>query len=248
MHLSGASTYTGNTVVNQGVLSIDTPSLSDIGEVSVAAGATLNLNTSGATDTVGSLVLAGVTKPGGTYGAIGSGAQHETPLITGTGFILVVAADPYAAWIATFPSLTGPNAARNADPDGDGLTNIQEFAFNSIPNNGADSGKIRSSVETISSERVLVLTLPVRDGAVFSGDTPAAATLVGDQLGYRIEGTNDLITFDQAVFEVVPAASSGLPVLDAGWTYRSFRLNGNIGGATPRGPRGFLRAVVIDTP
>jgi len=249
MRLSAASTYTGNTVVIQGVLSIDTPSLSDTGELNVAAGATLNLNTSGATDTVGSLVLAGITKHGGTYGAIGSGAQHETPLITGTGFILVAgAADPYADWIATFPSLAGPDAARSADPDGDGLTNIQEFAFNSIPDSGAASGKIRSSVETIGSVKVFVLTLPVRDGAVFSGDTPATATLVDEKLGYRIEATNDLTTFDQAVSEVVPAASSGLPALDAGWTYRSFRLNGNIGGTTPRGPRGFLRAVVIDIP
>ena len=103
-------------------------------------------------------------------------------------------------------------------------------------------------METIESEKALVLTLPVRDGAVFSGASPAAATLVDEQLGYRIEGANDLTAFDQAVYEVVPAASSALPLLDDGWTYRSFRLDGNIGGTTPRGPKGFLRAVVIDTP
>jgi len=249
LEIAGEYTYTGDTTVIAGTLSVQRASFDDASTITIAAGATLNLNTSGATDTVGSLILSGVTKPAGTYGAIGSGAQHETSLITGTGFIVVAGVvDPYADWIATFPSLTGSNADRGADPDGDGLTNIQEFAFNGIPNNGAASGKIRSSVETINSEKVLVLTLPVRDGAVFSGNTPAEATLVGDQLGYRIEGTNDLTTFDQAVSEVVPAASSGLPALDAGWTYRSFRLNGNIGGATPRGPSGFLRAVVVDTP
>jgi autotransporter-associated beta strand protein len=257
MLLSGASTYTGNTVVSEGTLALSTPSLSDTRTISVASGARLQLDfpVENSTDTVGCLVLDGVTKPNGTYGAIGSGAGEgfESALITGTGFIQVIGLpDAFADWIATFTSLTGPNAARGADPDGDGLTNIQEFAFNSIPDSGAASGKIRSSVETITGEQALVLTLPVRNGAAFTGNTPAAIATVSDDydddLGYRIEGTNDMSAFDQQVSVVNPAVSAGLPALDTGWTYRSFRLNGNIGGATPRGPEGFLRAVVIDTP
>ena len=245
MVIMTASTYTGNTVVSEGVLSIQNPSLSDTGKLNVAADGVIDLNFVGS-DTVDSLVLAGANQPAGTYGAVGSGAEFETPRITGTGLIIAGEPDPFVEWIATYPSLTGLDAARGADPDGDGMTNIQEFAFNSIPNNGAASGKIRSSVETIASEKALVLTLPVRNGAVFSGVSPAISTLVDEQISYHIEGTNDLSTFDQAVSEVVPAASSGLPALDAGWSYRSFRLNGNIGGGTPRGPRGFLRSAVVD--
>jgi hypothetical protein len=35
----------------------------------------------------------------------------------------------YAEWIATFPSLTGGATAEGADPDGDGLANLVEFAL-----------------------------------------------------------------------------------------------------------------------
>ncbi|NQW99312.1 hypothetical protein HQ447_01545, partial [bacterium] len=63
-----------------------------------------------------------------------------------------------------------------------------------------------------------------------------------------IEGSNGLTIFDQAVTEVSPASTAGLPVIDSGWTYRSFRLNGAIGGVTPRGPAGFLRARIVKTP
>ncbi len=246
MRLSGASTYTGSTVVSEGTLALAIPSLSDIRTTRVAAGATLHLDfpVENNTDTVGSLVLNDVILPIGTYGA-----DHPSGLITGTGFIQVVGLpDPFGDWIATFPSLAGQNATRGADPDLDGQTNIEEFAFNSIPDSGAASGKFRSSVEIVNSQQAFVLTLPVRAGAAFTGNTPAAiATSEDDQLAYRIEGTNDLTTFDQAVSEV-PAASSGLPALETGWIYRSFRLNGNIDGANPRGPKGFLRAVVIDNP
>ena len=35
----------------------------------------------------------------------------------------------YADWIATFPSITGEAAAPSADPDGDGLANLLEYAL-----------------------------------------------------------------------------------------------------------------------
>lgn len=41
----------------------------------------------------------------------------------------------------------------------------------------------------------------------------------------------------------LPALGSGLPALDAGWEYRTFRTPGGIGGD----PREFIRAVVETT-
>ena len=245
MALSAANTYTGNTVVSEGTLSLAFAGLGDTATTEVAAGAKLVLNFTGE-DIVDTLVLDGVSQPKGVYGAMGSGAEHETALLSGDGRLKVVGGDPFDDWMANYPSLNGAAALRGADPDGDGRTNIQEFAFNSAPDNAADSGKIRSAVATVGSDKALVLTLPVRDGAVFTGTTPASATLGDEQLTYQISGTNDLVTFDQTVSEVTPALSSGLPALDAGWSYRSFRLNGNVGGATPRGPQGFLRAAIVD--
>jgi autotransporter-associated beta strand protein len=245
MLISAASSYTGSTVVSEGVLSIQSASLSDTGKLNVADGAVIDLNFVGS-DTVDSLVLGGANQPAGTYGAVGSGAEFETPRITGTGLIIAGEPDPFVEWIASYPSLTGPNTARDADPDGDGLTNIQEFAFNSAPDNGGASGKMRSAVSAVGANQALVLTLPVRDGAVFAIGAPASATLPDEQITYQISGTNDLATFDQSVSEVIPSLSSGLPALDAGWSYRTFRLDGNVGGATPRGPMGFLRAAIVD--
>ena len=245
MALSAANTYTGNTVVSEGTLSLAAAGLSDTATTEIAAGAKLVLNFTGE-DSVGALVLDGVSQPVGVYGAIDSGADHESAILTGVGRIKVIGLDPYDEWIANYPSLMGAAALRGADPDGDGRTNIQEFAFNSAPNDGTASGKIQSAIATVESEQALVLTLAVRDGAVFTGTTPASATLADEQITYQISGTNDLVAFDQAVSEVTPARSAGMPPLDAGWSYRSFRLNGNVGGATPRGPQGFLRAAIVD--
>lgn len=154
----------------------------------------------------------------------------------------------YATWIARFDfsTFTSPDLTATGDPDGDGQSNFTEFALNGNPASGAASGKTRVAVGDISGDSALLYTLPVFNGATFAG-SPAPSGTMGD-LNYTIQGSNDLTLFDQAVTEVSPAVTEGLPVIDAGWTYRSFRLVGAVGGATPRGPAGFLRARIRKTP
>jgi len=158
------------------------------------------------------------------------------------------ATTPFDSWMANFPTLTGPNAAKTADPDGDGLTNLEEFALDGNPTTGSSTGKVRSRIETVGGEQALVVTLPVRAGATFD-NVPGPgqdATVAGDGLVYLIQGSNNLTTFDQGVTEVTPASSAGMPALSsAAWTYRTFRLN----GAVPaRGTKGFLSVKVQATP
>jgi autotransporter-associated beta strand protein len=86
--LTGANTYSGETIVNAGMLSISQAYLSAIDAVRIAAGATLNLNF-GVTNDVLAVHTNGVEGPGGTWGALGSGADNETSLITGTGMLNV---------------------------------------------------------------------------------------------------------------------------------------------------------------
>ena len=154
----------------------------------------------------------------------------------------------FTEWIAAFDfsGFTNPDLSKSGDPDGDGKNNLQEFALNGNPASAAASGKVRSAVETSGAEGALVLTLPVRGNPAFAG-SPALSAVAGE-VRYRIEGTNDFGVFDQEVIEVTPASAGGMPVLDAGWSYRSFRLGGAIGGATPRGPKGFLRVVTEPAP
>jgi hypothetical protein len=158
------------------------------------------------------------------------------------------AVNSFALWIAgqNFSGYVNPDLSPGGDPDGDGKTNLEEFAFNDNPASSTASPRFRARTTTVGGGQALVLTVPVRATPVFTG-TPAK-TGTADGVEYTIQGSNGLMTFDQAVSEVAPADASGLPAPDPGWSYRSFRLDGDIGGLTPRGPRGFLRARVSSTP
>ena len=87
---TGTNTYTGDTVVQNGTLSISTTDLADGADVKLYTGGNLDLNTSGATDTVRSLYIDGVPQVTGLWGATGSGATYTSDLITGSGFLNVL--------------------------------------------------------------------------------------------------------------------------------------------------------------
>ena len=247
MRLQVANTYTGATRVAEGTLSLGTASLADGSTVKIDSEGFLMLDHE-LTDTINGLVLDDVEQGAGIYGAIDSGAEHETARITGPGFLLVVA-DPFLTWMGGFPGLSGAAAEKSADPDHDGFTNLDEFALDGDPASGVPSGKVRSRVEAVGTEQALVITLPVRNGAAFTGTAPASASVAEDGVSYEIAGTNDLSLFGQNVSEI-PALTENpeMPELHDGWSYRTFRLDGAVGGGTPRGPKGFLRATINADP
>ncbi len=102
--LGGTNTYAGGTAVNAGVLTVTTNGALSTGDVSIDAGAALNLGSAvtsahsaspgttltlisattsivdlegtGVQDIVGALVINGVSEPLGTYGAADSGATY----------------------------------------------------------------------------------------------------------------------------------------------------------------------------
>ncbi len=181
-----------------------------------------------------------------TYSYAGNGTTLNPATDDASTTLTVV--DPFAAWISTqYPSLVGPAALPGADPDGDGDNNLVEFALNGNPSAAAASGKVRSRIGSVGGDQVLLLTLPVRGTPTFAG-LRLAQTATVDQVVYTIEGSNGLTVFDQAVTELSPVRADGMPALDSGWGYRTFRLNGMIGGATPRGPQGFLRIGITAVP
>lgn len=89
--LNGNNTYTGNTIIQQGTLSFSFASINDASSVYIANDGFLNLNTSGQTDVITSLYFDGIAQAVGIWGASGSGAQFESPFITGNGFLSVTA-------------------------------------------------------------------------------------------------------------------------------------------------------------
>jgi autotransporter-associated beta strand protein len=126
--LNGAHTYNGATTVTEGVLSLGQAALADDAAVTIAAGATLNLNFSGI-DRVASLTIDGVVKPDGVYSA-----ATDTGFITGNGSIRV-GPEPqgFASWTSSFPFSVGVNDGPNDDPDADGISNLLEYVFGGVP-------------------------------------------------------------------------------------------------------------------
>jgi autotransporter-associated beta strand protein len=66
--------------------------------------------------------------------------------ITSNNIALVAPTDPYVAWLASWPSLTGPNRAPDIDADGDGLANGLEFVLSSNPTSPSSNGTITTSL------------------------------------------------------------------------------------------------------
>ncbi|HEX2749069.1 MAG TPA: hypothetical protein VHM91_13770, partial [Verrucomicrobiales bacterium] len=172
---------------------------------------------------------------------LGAGLSWDTSSFSTDGKIKVIAGNAYADW-AALHGLTGPDADRNADPDGDGANNLSEFALNGDPKSGIASGKLRAAIATVSGSSVFTLTLPVRSGIAFSGATELTGS--GSGVRYHVQGSDDLSTWTLDVDEVTPALSAGMPALDAGWTYRTFRTPGPVSADN----RDYLRVGIESAP
>ena len=244
LRLNGANTYTGDTTVSVGNLTLATATLPNGADVRIGASASLNL-THAATDDVRQLYIGGVLQSAGTWGSLTSTATNKTASITGTGILNVLTGatgNAYDSW-ATAAGLTGANNGKTQDADNDGLDNITEFALDGAPLSGSQGGKVVSKLATIGGQQVLTLTLPVRSGATFTGTTELVSAAI-DGVVYHIQGSATLSGFPLQVLEVTgadaTALQTGLPALSAGWTYRSFRLSGTTTGEV----KGFLRALI----
>jgi autotransporter-associated beta strand protein len=141
LSLTNSNSYTGNTSVQAGKLNLNFASLANAADVSIASGATLGLNFAGS-DAIHALFLNGASQPVGVWGAVGSGAQFTSPLITGTGLLQVAAfvgtplggdfnADgqvnsaDLAVWQANL-GLTGASQSQG-DANGDSMVDSADF-------------------------------------------------------------------------------------------------------------------------
>ncbi|WP_193212570.1 beta strand repeat-containing protein [Luteolibacter marinus] len=137
--LTADNTYTGDTVIDQGTLSLQSAiALDDLSSLRMDSGALLNLDHAGM-EAVYRFYVDDVPLAAGTYVASGTetGGQIGSTLITGTG-ALVVANDgtstPFEDWATTTKGLAGAAALPGADPDNDKLENLLEFILGGEPN------------------------------------------------------------------------------------------------------------------
>jgi autotransporter-associated beta strand protein len=160
-----ANTYTGDTVVDEGTLELSsTGSLiftvgsngvnsSLQGQGSAVLDGTFNFELANASANNGdswtivepslnvfygpTFFVNGFNGASGTWTRDTNGVTYQFDQSTG---VLSVSggapAGNYANWLTNYPSLTGTNALGSADPDGDGLANEVEFAFDGNPTVG----------------------------------------------------------------------------------------------------------------
>jgi autotransporter-associated beta strand protein len=229
--LSGTPSYTGSTTVSAGTLSVVAANFADDSTVSIAAGATLNLNFTG-TDTIGTLILGETTYTTGTFN---SSSLPGSAFLTGDGILQVGSSDPYTAWIDSFFSgETNPEIiGKSADPDNDSMPNAIEFLTGGNPASLTDKGLLW--IGTAGDK--LVLSLAIRgEATVFTGTPSPAATV--DGVIATVQGSAALSTFDSPVSGipfVLPAAWSATP--PTGFSYHSFQLDASTGLPD----KGFLR-------
>ena len=125
--LTGANTYTGDTTINGGTLSLSDANLANAAHVLISSGAKLELNFSG-TDTINQLWLGGSRMPAGVY------SSANSSFITGSGTLTVndlSATGSYTAWSGQFGhNLTG---GPSADDDNDGIENLLEYVLGGNP-------------------------------------------------------------------------------------------------------------------
>lgn len=85
----------------------------------------------GATGTA--LTLGSLTaSDAGTYDVVATNSLGSTTSFNSS-TVSVISSSPFGQWAASYPSLTGPDVALLADPDGDGKPNYLEYAVGSDP-------------------------------------------------------------------------------------------------------------------
>jgi autotransporter-associated beta strand protein len=175
--LSGANSYSGNTTVTGGILSLgQVNSNNEASSVSItaSAGAKLDLAFAG-TDTVDSLFINGIQQPAGNYTS-----AHASGAFTGIGTLQVVSGTAgYASWKAINAPGVGPGTTPGEDYDGDGVSNGVEFVLG-----GSKDTNDLSLLPTISQSGANMVFSFQRSQTSIDGTTTVAIEVSPDLISW----------------------------------------------------------------
>ena len=165
----------------------------------------------------------------GTWAVQVTGNQLQLVYTAGT-------ASPYTTWINSFPALTDPaDKVATADPDNDGSTNLEEFAFAGDPASGSNNGLRHSE---ITGDK-LVLTVAVRTGAVAAFPAVGSPLIASaDGVNYTVAGSKTLAGFAENVNKLGSVVLGPLTTPPTGYSFVTFELDDAVSGNA----KGFLRA------
>jgi autotransporter-associated beta strand protein len=170
--LGGGNSYAGSTTVTAGTLKVQTSTFVDVAAISIAAGASLDLDFTGG-DRVGSLTLADTPMADGIYGSLTNTTPGiiQNAAITGPGLLYVnVAMSPYLAWAGDPANglTAGVNDGPTQDPDHDGISNLMEYVLGGMP---AGAGAADLSILPKQTLDATNLVLTFRRSDLSEGDT-----------------------------------------------------------------------------
>jgi autotransporter-associated beta strand protein len=128
LELTGPNTYTGDTVVNDGILAVDGNALPNPGKLVIDGGKVAPTGT----EVVSKLFFGTEEQLPGTYGASGSGAQNIDDVHFSGNAGVVAVGLTYGTWIAGYPGAASA-AGFDQDADLDGISNGVEQVLGTDP-------------------------------------------------------------------------------------------------------------------
>lgn len=154
---------------------------------------------------------------------------------------------PYEEWAAFHGLTPGVDDGIFADPNGDGVPNLQHVGLDENLNTGSSDGKFVAFVADDGGQNYFTISFTTMTNSSFSGAPPTASTSSG--VIYTVWADDDLIGTDLTAVER-SVLSSGLPALSVvtgsstSWEYNTFRLPATIDAVD----RGFTWIDVLPNP